>query len=420
MRSKEEMNQFIRDQRSEAALKGLPLKDIRIIDVASVVAAPYAATLLGDFGADVIKVENPVVPDAPRAFWEVDPGIQPYWAFLARNKFPVTINLRSEEGKRIFLELIGRSDVLVENMRSGTLEKLGLDMRTLHDHNPGLIIGRLSGYGQTGPYAARPGFGTIAEGFAGFTYLNAPRGGDPLNAPMPLADFLTSLHLAFAIMICLRDQKRGERGGRIIDISLYEPLFSLFGGEFIRYTASGEVPQSLGSEWSYVAPRNIFKTKDGKWVTMTASVQRPFERLMKAVGHPEIIEDPRFRTNKERIKEENRQVINKVIAEWIASKDLEDVLETCAQLDVAIGPINSMADIAKDAHYEARQSWIEIEDSATGSPIKMPNVPFRVPSSQGKIRFPGLPQGSANEVIYKDLLGYTPGQIEKLRETGAI
>lgn len=420
MRSREELNRFLRDQRTDEALKGLPLRDIRVIDVASVVAAPYAATLLADFGAEVIKVENPVVPDAPRAFWEIEPGIQPYWSFLARNKFPVTINLRSEEGKKIFLDLIGNSDVLVENMRSGTLEKLGLDMETLHNRNRGLIIGRLSGYGQTGPYAARPGFGTIAEGFAGFTYLNAPRGGDPLNAPLPLADFLTSLHLALAIMICLRDQERGKKGGRVIDISLYEPLFGLFGGEFIRNTMTGEIPHSLGSEWSYVAPRNIFKTKDGKWVTMTASVQRPFERLMKAVGHPEIIDDPRFKTNKERVKEENRQVINKVIAEWIASKDLQDVLETCAQLDVAMGPVNSMEDIAKDPHYETRGSWIKIEDSVTGTPMKMPNTPFRILGSEGRVRFPGLPLGAANEVIYGDVLGYAPEQIEKLREKGAI
>ena len=237
---------------------------------------------------------------------------------------------------------------------------------------------------------------------------------------MPLADFLTSLHLLVAIMICLRDQKRGERGAKVIDRSLYEPLFSLFGGEFIKYSMTGELPQSLGNEWTYVAPRNNFKTKDGKWVTLTASVQKPFERLMKAVGHPEMIEDTRFKTNKERVKEENRRVINKVIAEWVAGKDLGDVLETCANLDVAMGPINSMEDIAKDPHYKARQSWIEIEDPVTGTPIRMPNVPFRILGSSGRIRFPGLPQGAANEVIYEDLLGYPPEQIEKLREAGAI
>jgi crotonobetainyl-CoA:carnitine CoA-transferase CaiB-like acyl-CoA transferase len=420
MRSKEEINRFIRDQRSEENLGGLPLKGVRIIDAATVYSAPYAATIMGDFGAEVIKVENPRIPDAPRAFLELEPGIQPYWATLARNKFPVTINLKSEDGKGIFLALIEKSDVLIENMRSGTLEKLGLDAETLHSHNPGLIIGRLSGYGQTGPYAARPSFGTLAEGFAGFTYLNSPRDGDPLNAPMPLADYLAGLHLLVAIMICIRDQKRGERGGRIIDISLYEPLFSLFGGEFIKYSITGEVPQSLGNEWAYVAPRNNFKTKDGKWVTLTASVQKPFERLMKAVGHPEMIAEPRFKTNRERVEEENRRVLNEVIAEWVASKDLEDVLEICADLDVAVGPINSMEDIAKDPHYKARESWIEIEDPVTGIPIRMPNVPFRILGAQGKIRFPGLPQGVANEVIYEDLLGYPPEQIRKLKDAGAI
>jgi crotonobetainyl-CoA:carnitine CoA-transferase CaiB-like acyl-CoA transferase len=420
MKSQEEINQFLREQRTEERLKELPLKDIRVLDMATVIAAPYSTTLLGDFGAEVIKIENPRIPDAPRGWVNIEPGIQPYWAYLGRNKYPVTINLKSDDGKKIFLELVEKADVLVENMRAGALERLGLDTETLHHHNPGLIIGRLSGYGQTGPYAARPGFGTLAEGFAGFTYLNAPKGGAPLNAPMPFSDFLSSLHLLVAIMICLKDQKRGERGGRIIDISLYEPLFGLFGGEFVRYAMTGEVPQALGSEWTLSVPRSTFKTRDGKWVTMTASVQRVFERLMNAVGHPEMIDDPRFKTNEERLKEENRQVINEVIAEWIASKDLDVVLETCEKLDVAMGPIYSMEDIAKDPHYEARESWIEIDDPLTGTPIKMPNVPFRILGSQGEVRFPGLPLGAANDVIYEDLLEYSREDVEKLRETGAI
>jgi crotonobetainyl-CoA:carnitine CoA-transferase CaiB-like acyl-CoA transferase len=419
LKSGEDISRFIRAQRSEEVLGGLPLQGVRVLDMATVVAAPYAATLMGDFGAEVIKIENPRVPDAPRIWFEIEPGIHPYWAYLGRNKFPVTLNLKSEQGKKIFLELVEKSDVLLENMRSGALEKLGLDMDTLHKHNPGLVIGRLSGFGQTGPYASKSGFGTLAEGFAGFTHLNAPRDGDPLNAPVPLSDFLASLHLLVAVMICLRDQKRGEKGGRVIDISLYEPLFGLFGGEFVKYFMNNEVPQPLGSEWSLSVPRNTFKTKDGKWVTMTASVQRVFERLMNAIGHPEMIDDPRFKTNEVRLKEKNRRVVNKVIAEWIESKELEDLIETCSQLDVALGPIYNMEDIARDPHYKARGSLVDIEDPITETPIRMPNVPFRILGAQGKIRFPGLPLGAANEVILEDL-GYSLVEIKRLKDMGHI
>lgn len=420
MKSRKFLNAFIRQQRSDECVAHLPLRGIRVIDAASVVAAPYAATLLADFGAEVIKVENPKIPDAPRSFLVHSSGVSPFWSWVGRNKFPVSLDFKSKSGKRIFWELVTRSDVLIENMRSGTLERLGFGPERLLQRNPGLIIGRLSAYGQSGPYAKRPGFGTLAEGYCGYTFLNATSKDMPMNAPMALADCTAAVHLALAIVICLRNQKRGEMGGQIIDISLYEPLFSFFGGEFANYSLTDVVPNPLGNEISYVAPRNNFRTKDGKWVTLSASVQRAFERLMKAIGRAELIDDPRFKNNDERIKPKNRRAINQAIAEWTENRTLNEVIEKCEELDVAIGPIFSMDEIMKDPHYKARESWIEIRDPVTDKPLRLPAVPFRLLRSPGQIRFPGLPHGSANEIIYQDLLGYSPTEIRKLKKEGII
>ena len=419
--SSERLTEFIRAQRTRENVEGLPLKDIRVIDLSTVVAAPFAATLLGDMGAEVIKVENPSMPDALRAWGIIeDKGIHPFWSVIGRNKLPVTINLKAPEGKQIFSDLIQKSDVLIENMRPGTLDKLGFDTETLHQKNPGLIIGKISGYGQTGPYSSRPGFGTLAEGYSGFTYLNAQPDGIPTNPPMALADYIAGLHLVFAVSVALRDQKRGERGSQVIDVSLYEPLFGLLGPDFLSYSLTGEIPQAQGNELSYVAPRNSYRTKDNQWATLSSSAQKPFERLMDCVGHPELIEDPRFLSNDIRSKPENRKVLNEVIGEWIGQRDLEEVLETCDRLGVTIGPITTMKDIDEDRHYNERGTLIEMEDPVTGTLLRMPNVPFRMSGKPDKIRFPGLPHGAANAAIYEDLLGYSPEAVEKLKETNVI
>ena len=419
--SKAELSDFIAAQRRREDLAELPLAGIRVIDMATVIAAPYAATLLGDYGAEVIKIENPSGPDATRAWGVVgDPPIQPFWAVVGRNKFPVTLNLKAPEGRRIFAALIRDADVLIENMRPGAMTKLGIDKDDLLRENPGLVIGTVSGYGDSGPYADRPGFGTLAEGFSGFTYLNAQPDGPPTNAPLALADYIAGVHLAFAVMIALRHQTRGVAGGQAIDVSLYEPLFGMLGPDFLTYQLTGEIPQPKGNELAYTAPRNNYPTRDGRWVTMSTSAQKPFERLMECVGHPEMNDDPRFKTNEERIKAPNRRILNQVIAEWVGGRDLQDVLCTCEQLGITIGPIVSMKDIADDAHYQARQSVLDITDPATGTSLKVPNVPFRMHDTPGSIRFPGLPMGSANDVIYRDLLGYSEERIREMKATGVI
>jgi len=421
MKSEGELLEFIAAQRRKENFAGLPLAGIRVIDMATVMAAPYAATLLGDYGAEVVKVENPSGPDAIRGWGVVaEKGIQPFWAVVGRNKFPITLNLKVPEGRRVLLDLVRRADVLIENMRPGAMEKLGIGRQALMAENPGLVIGTVSGYGQNGPYAGRPGFGTLAEGFSGFTYLNAQPGGPPTNAPMALADFIAGVHLAFAVMIALRHQKRGTAGGQIIDIALYEPLFCMLGPDFLSYQLTGDIPKPKGNELSYVVPRNNYRTRDGRWVTMSCAAQKPFERLMECVGHPEMNADPRFKINEERIKDPSRRIINQVVAEWVGSRDLQEVIETCEQLGITIGPIATMKDIAENHHFRERQSLLDIADPATGTPLQIPNVPFRLHATPGRIRFPGLPLGSANAVIYRDLLGYSEADIRRMKACGAI
>jgi len=419
MEKGERLSDFIRRQRAYRQGKELPLKEIRVIDLATVVAAPFAATLLGDFGAEVIKIENPTLPDATHAWGVLKGGIQPWWSVVSRNKLPVTLNLRAPEGAKIFADLVVKSDVLIENMRPGALDRLGFTAERLFKLNKGLIIGRITGYGQTGPYAPRPGFGTLAEGFSGYTYLNAEQGGVPLNPPMPLADMIAGQHLAFGIMVALRGAKRGEYGGQEIDVSLYEPLLGLLGGNFLEYWLTGEVPQPWGSELSFTAPRNNYRTKDNRWITLSASAQVPFERLMDAIGKPELKTDPRFKTNEARIKEDSRAELNRLIAEWFSKMNLDEALKTCEKAGVAAGIIADMRDIAENPHVQERKTLVDVLDPA-GKVLRIPNVPIRLLNTPGEISFTGLPFGAANEVIYKDLLGYSSEQLEELKKTKVI
>ncbi|MFC1864202.1 CaiB/BaiF CoA transferase family protein [Chloroflexota bacterium] len=415
-----ELNDFIRHQRVYREGRELPLKDIRVIDLGTVVAAPFAATLLGDFGAEVIKVENPDLPDAIRAWGVLEGGFHPWWLVVSRNKLPITLNLRTTEGKDILAELIKNSDVLVENFRRGVLDRLGFPTERLFELNKGLIIGRISGYGQTGPYSSRPGFGTLAEGFSGFTHLNAQPGNPPLSPPLPLADMIAGLHLAFAIMVALRSARKGEYGGQEIDASLYEPLLGMLGSIFLDYSLTGEIPRPWGSEMSYTAPRNNYQTKEGRWLALSASAQVPFERLMDAIGKPEYKTDPRFRTNEARIKEENRKELNRAISEWFSKMTLNEALEACEKDQITAGVIADMRDIAEDPHVQERKTLVNVNDPSTGKTLRMPDVPIRLLNSPGEIRFPGLPFGAANEVIYQDLLGYSSAQLEELRSKKVI
>jgi crotonobetainyl-CoA:carnitine CoA-transferase CaiB-like acyl-CoA transferase len=415
-----DLTEFLRVRRREAAQSSAPLREVRIIDLGSVVAAPFAATVLGDYGAEVVKVEPPTVPDAIRYWAVIEDRYQPFWLAASRNKLPITLNLKHPEGRKILAELVARSDVLLENMRPGTLDRLGFSASALWEINRGLIIGRISGYGQTGPAAAKPGFGTLAEAMSGFTHMNAHPGGPPTNPPLALADMIAGVHLALGVTMALRGQKRGERGGQELDLSLYEPLFNFMAADFLTYSLSGVAPQPTGNEAHYTSPRNSYRTRDDKWVALSASSQAPFERLMDLVGRPDLKTAAGFRNNQERLHPESRSLLNRVLGDWIKSRTRAEVLEACETAGVTIGPVYSMAEVARDPQYLARGSFVPILDPATGKTIPFPNIPIRFSATPGAVRFPGLPMGAANEVVLQDLLGYTPAQIAALEASGAI
>jgi len=410
---------YIREQRKKTEESKMPLKSIRVIDLGAVVAAPFAATLLGDFGAEVIKIEPPEVPDAIRYWARVD-QYEPFWLVASRNKLPITLNLKHPAAKKIFSQLVERSDILFENMRPGTLDRLGFSAEKLWQMNRGLIIGRISGYGQTGPYRANPGFGTLAEGMSGYTYLNGHPGGPPTNPPMPLADMIAGTHLALGAMVALRDQKRGERGGQELDIALYEPLLGYLASHFLIYSLSGNSPEPMGNESNFTVPRNSFQTKEGKWVALSASSQAPFERMMDLVGHSELKTAPGFRNNQERLQKESRVILNGIIGDWIRSRTLKEVLAECERAGVTIGPVYTMEDISQDLHVKERGSLAAVFDPATEKTISFPDIAIRLLQSPGQIRFPGLPMGSANEIVLEDILGYSPEEVTGLKTQGAI
>jgi crotonobetainyl-CoA:carnitine CoA-transferase CaiB-like acyl-CoA transferase len=415
-----ELRNFIRERRGEAARSRLPLRDIRIIDLGSVVAAPFGATILGDYGAEVIKIEPPNVPDAIRNWAVIEERYQPFWLLASRNKLPITLNLKHPQGQAIFSRLVAESDVLLENMRPGTLDRLGFRAAKLWELNQGLVIGRISGYGQTGPYSPKPGFGTLAEAMSGFTHMNAHPGAPPTNPPLALADMIAGVHLALGVMIALRSQKRGERGGQELDLSLYEPLFGFMGADFLTHALSGVAPEPAGNEAHYTSPRNSYRTQDGKWVVLSASSQAPFERLLDLVERPDLKQAPGFRNNQERLQQSSRDVLNRIIGDWIKARPLSAVLEACEEAGVTIGPVYSMEDIARDPHYRARGSITSLFDPASERSIPFPETPIRLSATPGQIRFPGLPMGAANEVVLEDLLGYRPEEVADFKRVGAI
>jgi len=416
----EKMRTFIREQRKRVENSKLPLKDIRIIDLGAVVAAPFAATMLGDFGAEVVKIEPRDVPDAIRFWSVVDGKYQPYWLFNSRNKLPITLNLKNPKGQKILRQLVERADVLLENMRPGTLDRLGFPAKELWNINKGLVIGRISGYGQTGPYAAKPGFGTLAESMSGFAYLNTHPGQPPTSPPLPLADMVTGLHLALGVMVALRRQKRGVEGGQEIDLSLYEPLLGLLGPEYLYYSLSGNIPEPMGNEAAFAAPRNNFQTHDAKWVALSGSAQAPFERMMDLVGHSELKTKPGFRNNLERVQTESRKVLNQVIGDWIRSKTRKEVIAECEKAGVTIGPVYNMEEISQDPHVKGRGTIHAVPEPVTGKTLLFPANPIRLQAVSPEVQFPGLPLGAANEFVLEDLLGYSAEEVAKMKTEGAI
>ena len=390
------------------------LEGIKVIDAANLFAGPLAATILGDFGAEVIKVEHPR-GDPSRYHGYSKDGVGLWWKFLGRNKKCVTLNLSKPEGQEIFRRLAGDADVVIESFRPGTFERWNLGYEELEKGNPGLILARVTGFGQFGPYKDRPGFGTLAESMSGFAYVTGQPDGPPTLPPFGLADGIAALATAVAVLMALRARDVTGRG-QVVDLAIIEPIFTILGPQPTVYDQLGIVQKRSGNRSVNNAPRNIYKTKDGLWAAVSNSAQNIAERVMRLVGRPEYVDEPWFQKGSERAKHADE--LDEAVGGWISERTREEVMEAFEEAGAAVAPIYSIADIMEDPQYRALESIITVDDPELG-PIKMQNVLFRLSETPGEVRWSGPRLGEHNEEVYGEL-GLGRKDLEELAGKGVL
>ncbi len=396
----------------------MPLRGVKVLDIGTMMSAPWAATFLGDFGAEVIKIEHPKKGDNSRHFGGKKDGKGVFWKTLSRNKKCITLNINSAEGADIFLKLVERSDVLIENFRPGTMEKWGYGWDKLSSVNPGLVWLRCSGYGQEGPYAGKGGFGTIAESMSGFASINGYPDSPPTVPPIALADGIAGLTGMGAVLTALYERDaQGSRQGQVIDITLYEPIMRLMEVQLMEYDVLKILPQRMGSRISSAAPRNLYQTKEGKWVALSASNQPVVEKLFKAMEREDLLTNPLFADNTSRIK--NVEKLDEIVGSWIKGHTQEEALRIFDEAGAVAGPVYEMDQIYQDEHFLARPSFVEIEDKDFGQ-MKLPGPLAKFSRTPGKVRFTGRDRGEDNREILCDLLGIPEEKLEGLKEKGVI
>ncbi len=394
-----------------------PLDGIRVLELGQLIAGPFTGTLLAYFGAEVIKVEPPGQGDQIRRWRVVRDGTSLWWRSIARNKKCVTLNLKTERGRELAAALAERCDVLIENFRPGTMEKWGLGPEEMKQRNPGLVYARISGYGQSGPYAHRPGYASVCEGIGGFRFVNGFPGQPPVRPNLSIGDTIAALHAALGIVMALlhRDSPPGN-GGQTVDVALYEAMFNMLEGVIPEYDGAGIVRQPSGSTVTGIVPTNTYLCRDGKYVIIGGNGDSIYRRLMHAAGRPDLAEDPRLGDNEGRVKHEAE--IDEALSAWAATRDSEDLLGTLEQARVPAGPIYSVADMMSDPHYLAREMFEEVE--TRDGPLKIPAIAPRLHDTPGGTDWPGPAVGSFNAEVFGDLLGLEPDTLERLKAEGVI
>lgn len=398
---------------------GLPLQGIRILDLATVVAAPLACTLCADLGAEVVKVELPGGNDTLRALAPVWEGHALFWKTGNRGKQGITLDVRTEEGRGLLLRMLPQFDVLVENFRTGTLDSWGLDIATLHAANPRLVVLRLTGFGQTGPSARRPGFARIFEAMSGYTHLTGEPGRPPQHMNYPLGDAISGLFGAFAIASALVGQVSrplAQRVGAEIDLSATEALLRLLDPLAAEHRFLGEVRSRAGSRATYTAPSNVFASADGHWITLVGTGDAVFRRLCAAMGQLGLLQDPRFENGVKRIR--HGQALDAIVAAWVASLPAQEACDMLARHEVPHTRVNSIADIAADPHLQARQALIELADEDLGS-VPAPCVVPRFAGAAPRTLRTGPRTGEHNAAFYR-ALGLSESELRSLTERKII
>ncbi|KOT96238.1 MULTISPECIES: CaiB/BaiF CoA transferase family protein [Streptomyces] len=392
-----------------------PLTGLRVLDLATLFAGPLAATMLGDFGAEVVKVEHPTRPDPSRGHGPSKDGVGLWWKLLGRNKHTITLDLSKPAGRATLLRLAATADVVVENFRPGTLEKWGLGWEELSAVNPRLVLTRVTGFGQFGPYAHRPGFGTLAEAMSGFAAMTGEPDAPPTLPPFGLADSIAALATAYAVMTALAARERtGE--GQVVDMAIIEPILTVLGPQPLWYDQLGHVQPRTGNRSQNNAPRNTYRTADGTWVAVSTSAQSVAERVMRLVGRPELIDEPWFATGAERAR--HADVLDAAVGDWIARHSRADVLAAFERAEAAVAPVQDVRDVMSDPQYRALDTITTVDDPELGA-LRMQNVLFRLSATPGAVRWAGRPHGADTEEVLTGL-GLTPADVKELREEGVV
>ncbi|SED26246.1 Crotonobetainyl-CoA:carnitine CoA-transferase CaiB [Streptomyces sp. 3213] len=392
-----------------------PLSGLRVLDLATLFAGPLAATMLGDFGAEVIKVEHPTKPDPSRGHGPSKDGVGLWWKLLGRNKRNITLDLSTPGGRDTLLRLAATADVIIENFRPGTLEKWDLGWAELSAANPKLILARVTAFGQFGPYAHRPGFGTLAEAMSGFAAITGEPDAPPTLPPFGLADSIAGLATAYAVMTALAARDRtGE--GQVVDMAIIEPILTALGPQPLWYDQLGHVQPRTGNRSQNNAPRNTYRTADGSWVAVSTSAQSIAERVMRLVGRPELIDEPWFATGADRAQ--HADVLDAAVGDWIAQRTRTEVLAAFEKAEAAVAPIQDVRDVMTDPQYQALDTITTVDDPELG-PLRMQNVLFRLSATPGAIRWPGRPHGADTDPVLTEL-GLTEAELTALRQAGAL
>src|SRR6188474_357477 len=391
-----------------------PLEGIRVLDLSRLVAGNMLSLQLADFGAEVIKLEDPRKGD-PLRDWRVK-GISVHWKVYARNKKSVTLNLRDPDGLVLLRRLAATARVFIENFRPGTLEEMGIGPDALHALNPHLIIVRVSGWGQDGPYRDKPGFGSLVEGMSGFASKNGFADRPPVLPPLALADMIAGLYGAMAVLIARREIEQSGGKGQVIDLPLLDPIFSILGPEAAIYQLTHKIEPRVGSRSNNTAPRNVYETSDGRFIAISASIQSMAERLYRAIGRADMIDDPRFRTNTDRVR--NIDEADRPVAEFIKARTLKESLAAFEAAEVTAAPVYDIDQFIADPHVKAREIVAELPDPEMGS-VPMHHVVPRLSGTPGEIRTPAPALGEHNDAILGQL-GFDAAAIADLRKRNVI
>lgn len=393
-----------------------PLAGLRVLEAATLFAGPLAATMMADFGADVIKIEHPKTSDPVRYHGYRKGSSSLWWKMIGRNKRTVTLHLGAPDGQAIMRDLARDADVLIESFRPGTLERWNLGPDVLHAINPRLVITRVTGFGQFGPYSGRPGFGTLAEAMSGFAAMTGEPGGPPTLPPFGLADGITALTAAAATMFALRARDTSG-AGQVIDLAIIEPILTILGPQPLWFDQFGVVQERRGNRSVNNAPRNTYRTADDRWVAISTSAQSIAERVMRLVGHPEVIAEPWFASGAERARHADE--LDEMVGSWIARHSLDEVIREFEAAEAAVAPIYDIRHIVEDPQFQALNTITSVLDPELG-PLRMQNVMFRLSETPGRINWPGRDPGADNADVYGRMLGMSPARLAELAGRGVI